>query len=61
MIHTASHPTNYILAPPPSKTLCHDHLEQIWNTSNMEIIHHLVLVTNHFCAMYKININHPSA
>ena len=25
----------------------------------MEIIHHLVLVTNHFCVMYKININRP--
>ena len=45
MIHTASHPTNYILAPLPPKTLCHDHLEQILNTSNIEIIHHLVLAT----------------
>ena len=31
-------------------------MEQILNTSNMEIIHHLVLATNHFCVMYKINI-----
>ena len=46
MIHTASHPTNYILAPPPlRKTLCHDHLEQILNKSNVEILHHLVLAT----------------
>ena len=42
------------------KTLCHDHLEQILNTSNMGIMHHLVLATNHFCVMYKININRPS-
>ena len=27
------------------KTLCHDHLEQILNTFNGEIIHHLVLAT----------------
>ena len=38
----------------------HDHLEQILNTSNVEILHHLVLATNHFCVMYKNNINRPS-
>ena len=27
------------------KILCHDHLEQILNTSNVEILHHLVLAT----------------
>ena len=27
------------------KTLCHDYLEQILNTSNMEIIHRFVLAT----------------
>ena len=44
------------------KTSCHDHLQQIFNTSNMEIIHHLVvLATNHFCVMHQININRPSA
>ena len=26
-------------------TLCHDHLDQILNTSNVEILHHLVLAT----------------
>ena len=26
-------------------SLCHDHLEQILNTSNVEILHHLVLAT----------------
>ena len=49
-----------IPSPAMKKTLCHDHLEQILNASNMEIIHHLVLATDHFCMMYKININHPS-
>ena len=32
-----------IPSPAMKKTLCHDHLEQILKTSNMEIIHHLVL------------------
>ena len=38
MIHTTSYPTK--LCP-----RCGDHLEQILNTFNMEIIHHLVLAT----------------
>ena len=53
--NNTSCPTDTLLRP-RWKTLCHDHLEQILNTSNMEIIHHLVLATNHFCVMYKINI-----
>ena len=55
-------PVALLNIPPPAvkKTLCHDHLEQILNTSNMEIIHQFVLATDHFCVMYKININGPS-
>ena len=49
-----------IPSPAMKKTLCHDHPEQILNTSNMEIIHHLVLATEHFCVMYKTNINRLS-
>ena len=30
---------------PRRKTLCHNHVEQILNTSNAEILHHLVLAT----------------
>ena len=59
--NNTSCPTDTLLRP-RRKTLCHDHLQQILNTSNMEIIHHLVvLATNHFCVMYQININRPSA
>ena len=58
--NNTSCPTDTLLRP-RRKTLCHDHLQQILNTSNMEIIHHLVVfATNHFCVMYKININRPS-
>ena len=59
--NNTSCPTDTLLRP-RRKTLCHDHLQQILNTSNMEIIHHLVvLATNHSCVMYQININRPSA
>ena len=51
--NNTSCPTDTLIRP-RRKTLCHDHLEQILNTSNMEIINHLVLATNHFCVMYKI-------
>ena len=55
-------PVALLNIPPPAmkKTLCHGYLEQILNTSNMEITHHLVLATDHFCVMYKININRLS-
>ena len=50
-------PTDHTFLRPRRKTLCHDHLQQILNTSNMEIIHHLVVLpTNHFCVMYQISI-----
>ena len=59
--NNTSCPTDTLLHP-RRKTSCHDHLQQILNTSNMEIIHHLVvLATNHFCVMHQININRPSA
>ena len=59
--NNTSCPTDTLLRP-RRKTVCHNHLQQILNTSNMEIIHHLVvLATNHFCVMYPININRPSA
>ena len=58
--NNTSCPTDTLLRP-RRKTLCHDHLQQILNTSNVEILHHLVLATNHFCVMYKNNINFPSA
>ena len=52
--NNTSCPTDTLLRP-RRKTLCHYHLQQILNTSNMEIIHHLVvLATNHFCVMYQI-------
>ena len=38
-------PTDHTFLRPRRKTLCHDHLEQIFNTSNVEILHHLVLAT----------------
>ena len=54
--NNTSCPTDTLLRP-RRKTLCHDHLQQILNTSNMEIIHHLVvLATNHFCVMYQIKL-----
>ena len=54
--NNTSCPTDTLLRP-RRKTLCHDHLQQILNTSNMEMIHHLVvLATNHFCVMYQIKL-----
>ena len=49
--NNTSCPTDTLLRP-RRKTLCRDHLQQILNTSNMEIIHHLVvLATIHFCVV----------
>ena len=49
--NNTSCPTDTLLRP-RRKTLCHGHLQQILNTPNMEIIHHLVvLATNHFCVI----------
>ena len=43
--NNTSCPTDHTFLRPRRKTLCHDHLEQILNASNVEILHHLVLAT----------------
>ena len=58
MIHTTSHPTDYILAPPTTYPCAISiyHLDQILNISNVEILHHRVSQHNHCCVMSKKTI-----